>query len=682
MAQEDNSPKMIESIFMGFLLQVDINRDVKQKDSFRRCIEKSISSNLQEIITSSITLSNKNLVAEDDFFYKWDLYDSDLLEINLSTKKLTVKSAWNLTYALRSIDGVLYAEPRFALILPSGTSLCLTLLLLRNNFDCVVSGERPRRLDNLIRQINNPEWHLDQMQVKQAWEKFKEKHPDIEPGSGVVIAHTDTGYLPHPELDNLLKHETGEIPDTTLQLKKQALEHDNFPTVQWHGTATASLITSPPGQQISNQNSQAKSSVDDRFYVTGVAPGASIKPYRINTLGLDYEYFSPNLSHAINAAALEAANDSKNQNKLRVLSISLGGYPTLAIRRAIINARRQGIIVVASAGNRVPFAVWPAAYDGVIAVASSSFNLALAKLSTEDFTTSSEDNYSSVDVLLSNEGKIRIANHSSRGSRVDVAAPGDLVCVAMATRVQTKDGGVTLDYSVYPQSGTSYAAPLVAGLAAMWLSYHGWDTLMAKYRVPARIPLVFDKLLRDTCYTPSEWDSANWGNGIVNAYNLLQADLPDPEDPYIQVPLAYSEVDHVPLDRGGIESFAHLFEQTLSTPRFLQGITTKVNEELNALGESLLGKAITLSPTQWILEQFLQKSGKELRQFLRTFGQEILFHFGTNLTLYQQMVNAMNQAVGLPFASEDDFQSVLSALKEVASVYLRDNLESPSTTNH
>jgi hypothetical protein len=123
----------------------------------------------------------------------------------------------------------------------------------------------------------------------------------------------------------------------------------------------------------------------------------------------------------------------------------------------------------------------------------------------------------------------------------------------------------------------------------------------------------------------------------------------------------------VPLDRGGIESFTHLFEQTLSDPKFLQAISTK--------------QAIRSSPIQWILEQFLQKSGKELRQFLRTFGQEILFHFGTNLTLYQQMVDAMKQAVGLRVTSEDDLQSVLCALKDVASVYLRENLESTSITN-
>ena len=691
-----NKSKAIDSIFMGFLLQVD--NLVVTKGSWRNATQKALSGQLEKY--ESYKSRDIEVEIQDDPV-NLDLLEMNLLEDGNPFSSLSAMQAWDLTYHLRRMPGIVYAEPRFALILPKDAG-CLVLFPLRNgsnNFDCSVeesnlASRELNRLNNLTSKIQNPEWHIDQMEVKGAWKQFQGKQgkggAEKLPGEGVIVAHADSGYLLHPELDGILTEETrdeiwNEVTKQTSvisQRTRQALEDDNFPTFLWHGTATASLIANPQGREVKNTTEEGQD-----FFVTGVAPGAKIKACRVNTLGLGYEYFSPNLSHAINQVAAEVAAEMAKKKPDRskvpsVLSISLGGYPSLAVRRAIINARKQGIIVVASAGNKVPFAVWPAAYDGVIAVASSSFNLSLARLNAGSQSLDKD--------LLSNneEGGVRIAKHSSRGSRVNVSAPGELVCVAIATRDESQsptegtDIAKNLAYTVEPQSGTSYAAPLVAGLAALWLSYHGSDALITKYEVPAKIPLVFDKVLRETCYVPPGWETENWGRGIVNARRLLEVDLdhlPDPEDPDIQLPVEYIDISHVQLDRGGLDSFVHLFEQTISTPEFWKKISHKIYEQV----ESSLTKEIRVSPAEWLLGKFFQRSGKDLRQFLRVFGPEILFHFGTNLSLYQQVVNAINQVVDLSASSEDkdNFNDVRGALGRVSSRYLKENLYPLRITN-
>ena len=114
-----------------------------------------------------------------------------------------------------------------------------------------------------------------------------------------------------------------------------------------------------------------------------------------------------------------------------VINLSLGGYGAdVATRDAVAHALEQDIVVVAAAGNLVEGAtlfkepVYPAAYPGVVGVSA-----------TEDSG--------------------RSVRFSLFGSWVDVAAPGYAI---VAT---TKEGGYD-----YP-SGTSFAAPLVAGVVAI-----------------------------------------------------------------------------------------------------------------------------------------------------------------------------------------------------------------------
>ena len=645
----------IDVSLSGFIIQMQPVEDLRI--NIKRIVIAVLNSAAEVLEFRELAVDEQTFNPNEHDCFSWsDDYNPDLIEI-IFKRDLSVASAWNLTYKLREIDKVIYAEPSFSLLIPYD----------RWPWTDIGDSSIPKEI---LKEIERePEWHLNQMEVRDAWKLFKKQ--GRKPGEGIKIALPDTGFLPHPEIDlgsslckqnfeqdisRLLEQDKLKIPAEEIL---EEYSKSGVPVTFWHGTATASLIFSPEGR------SDIKG--DTSLFVTGVAPYAAHILYSLgpNTLKKHSDFFSPRLAKAINEFAKQADNEN-----IRVISISFGGHPTLALRRAIINAQRKGIIVVAAAGNLVPFTTWPSTYANVVSVASSDFSGA------------------------------KIAPTSSIGRRVDVAAPGEYVLVATPKLVNQR-----LTYSVEPRSGTSYSAPLVAGVAALWLSYHGWDNLAKKYGV-SRIPLVFDKLLRETCKTRLNWDTTFWGAGIVNAHKLLEAELPKEDDPYIQESLAYREADHIRLDRGGAKTFIHLFEQTLLDSSFLEGISTQIlgdlgfSSALNRLTFNILSKKanrsnlareINLDIAWWTISEILGRSGKNLRQYLRTFGQEITFYLATNPKLYEQMENLLKRKAGLPikgqesllvkamYSEETLIQSALikfiEALKDIASDYLRQSLE-------
>ncbi|GAB3542646.1 hypothetical protein GCM10027443_43790 [Pontibacter brevis] len=116
----------------------------------------------------------------------------------------------------------------------------------------------------------------------------------------------------------------------------------------------------------------------------------------------------------------------------RVLSLSWGGSGSSVTLHNLFNeAAANGIVVVAAAGNSANEAmVYPAAFNNVIAVASSDNN---------DLASS----------------------FTSYGTWVDVTAPGSAIMSTVA-------GGTTGSYAL--GWGTSMAAPMVAGMVAHMLS--------------------------------------------------------------------------------------------------------------------------------------------------------------------------------------------------------------------
>ena len=69
---------------------------------------------------------------------------------------------------------------------------------------------------------------------------------------------------------------------------------------------------------------------------------------------------------------------------------------------------------------------------------------------------------------------------------------------------------------------------LTASVAAMWISYHGYDNLLKHYNYNAsKIPEAFKKIIKTYGHRKHEdWNTKLYGAGIVDAALVLQAPLP------------------------------------------------------------------------------------------------------------------------------------------------------------
>ena len=493
-------------------------------------------------------------------------------EILLEDDALSVKQAWDKTYELRSHGGVVDVEPLFAVPVREvkkvesreqeadkgeSKSLWDVIFSLLNSLLDLFSGGGGVETGL---STNNVDWVLQELKVFQAWQKY---FPDANklPGNGVIIAHPDTGYTTHPEIaGNLLLDEgydfVGSDEDETDPLEKSDAELVNNPG---HGTLAASVMVSPPKAQANYPNNK---------YVTGVAPGAKLVPLRVS-------YSVVLLSNRNLARAIEYAADKG----FHIVSISLGAaFYNKRLRTAILYAQKRGVIIIAASGTWTPFVVFPAGYDEVIAVGGSTVNR-------------------------------KIWFGSPRGKKVDVLAPGKGVWYARTV----KENG-ELKYKIQQGSGTSLSTPLVAGVAALWLSYHGRDNLVRRYGAE-KIPFIFNQLLRETCDVPPNWKPWRYGAGIVNAAKLLDAPLPDNVNRSV-IPPAFALQQHTAVESGEMETFAHMFE-------------SEVEEDVNSLNSNLA--------------ELLQTSETELPKKLQEVGQELAFCFAANGELYDKFAASLNQ---------------------------------------
>jgi len=492
---------------------------------------------------------------------------------------LTVGRAWKMTYRLRAEPGVAYAEPMFTVPVNAPPEF-------RFEGEDMSGEARPRARDEFaarrlpaktsifgtrtLPESDDPAWSIREVKVSDAWRRF---FAGRVPGAGVVIGHPDTGYSEHPEIVTRLLPKKGydfvkEDGDPKDDLDSGLLL---FPG---HGTGTSSVIVSPELAQGDYGSINGKP-----IAVWGVAPGAKLIPVRVSrSVVLDVPWAGGgvlNLAKAIEHAADKGAH---------VVSISMGtGFPNTRLLKAVQYAQRRGVIVLAAAGNYVGYVVFPAAYEDVIAVAASN-------------------------------ARRQTWKHSSRGSAVDVTAPGESVWCASVQGAGR--------FVVGRGSGTSFAVATVAGIAALWLAHHGRDTLIARYGVE-KIPVIFNQILRDNCDAVPGWD-AGFGRGLVNAEKVLSASLPSVNSP---LPLATPFLREFPaVSSGGTAIFAHLFENVL-----------RGTQNRGASADA----ARTSAELQTRLADLLMTSEVALPARLREVGQELAFHFAADPDLYQQFAAAL-----------------------------------------
>jgi subtilisin len=198
--------------------------------------------------------------------------------------------------------------------------------------------------------------------------------------------------------------------------------------------------------------------IDDDKGVVGIAPKVSL--YGVKVLDADG---SGTFDEVI--AGMQWAVD----NKMQVANMSLGAYVGNESLKAAVQAMaNNGVVLVASAGNSGRSVGYPAAYPGALAIAAS------------------------------NSGD-KVASFSSRGPEVAFIAPG------VSVKSTYMGGG----YDSF--SGTSMAAPHVAGLSAFVISTKGLLGLEA-----------VSKALKGAAAKLKDVPAEQQGAGIIDAAKLVQ----------------------------------------------------------------------------------------------------------------------------------------------------------------
>jgi serine protease AprX len=278
-------------------------------------------------------------------------------------------------------------------------------------------------------------------------------------GTGIGVAVIDSGVYTHPDLDTKTFSQASRVVYSQNFVVNQTATGDGY----GHGTHVASVIAGSAKKSICSGCTAV---------LRGIAPNANIISLRAlgnNGSGTDSAVI----------AAIQRAIALKSTYNIRVINLSLGrpvteSYKTDPLCQAVEAAWKAGIVVVVAAGNEGRNnKQGTAGYSTIASPGNDPYVITVGAMKT---------------MATAARGDDVIASYSSKGPTLldrivkpDLVAPGNRIIAPEynnATLWKSYPGNVVaLSYyggntalsQYFRLSGTSMAAPMVSGAAALML---------------------------------------------------------------------------------------------------------------------------------------------------------------------------------------------------------------------
>lgn len=322
------------------------------------------------------------------------------------------------------------------------------------------------------------QWGLNNLNTSEADINMLEAW-DIEPGDpNVIVAIIDMGFdITHSDLQNNIWKNPGEIPENGIDDDQNGYIDD---IIGWDFVNQSEGYDDGNSdfQNEDNDPTMAQSSHGNEvFGVLGATTNNSIGiagvTGRCKMMLIRAGYLNTEGKAVLSGASISKGIIYATDNGAHVINISSGSNKYSNSYHDVLKyAIDHGVVIVCSAGNEGSNSpVYPAAYnlDGLISVGA----------------TTDED---------------QPARFSNWGDWVDVSAPGQHI---VSTMNNDRYGQI---------HGTSFSAPIVAGIAALLVShYPDWTPAQIHAQIMATVDV--RESLKD----------ANATSGRVNAYRALQS---------------------------------------------------------------------------------------------------------------------------------------------------------------
>jgi hypothetical protein len=328
--------------------------------------------------------------------------------------------------------------------------------------------------------------------------------------SRVFVVHVDTGYsrgdilLPaHFDKDSCLDFTRGELPVPGGEDPC----NPNGLNQPGHGTGTLSILAGNVGTVLGEDGTI----VFDDFL--GGAPRARVASYRVSDSVI--HFYPSKLASAIAEAAKNGAD---------VVSISMGGCPSWALRDAVNEAYCKGTAVFAAAGNSIHLpvrgasspttTVYPARFSRVVAVTG---------VTADDRTYAKGPRFWSL--LRGNWGSWSMRGNYGPDSVMKESIAAYTPNISWS-RIGDQNPSCLADLD---GAGTSAATPQVAAAAALWLEkyrnkfdergWRSWSKVEAVYRA------LFESAKKNV--PDPRYSRTYFGQGILQAFAALDRGVPD-----------------------------------------------------------------------------------------------------------------------------------------------------------